>query len=231
VILLAADTSTIRGSIALKIQGGEPVERQLPKGRPHSETLLPAIESLLKDEGIGRHDVQTLMVGTGPGAFTGLRVGLATFKGWAFTADLPLIGVNSLDSIAFPFLVEGKRVLVTSDARKSEIYAALYGNLDDEGLPCLVRDIALLRPARLMSWLGDQPQAPSIALGNGLELVKEVLQDVEWIEPLTEVGRYPSAGSILRIGEILLSLGRTVTPADLVPFYVRPPDAVPAPRF
>lgn len=227
-ILLAADTSTVKGSIALKGPEGEPVARSLPEGRPHSETLLTTVAGLLGDSGIQREDVNALAVGTGPGAFTGLRVGLATFKGWAFTSGLSLAAVPSLDAVAWPYLVEGRDVLVASDARKGEIYTCLYAGIDDDGLPVMARETALIKPVGLQGWLGGTQRPNTVAVGTGLELVRDILEDVGGIEPLGDKDGYPDALNILAIGERLYDLGRTVSPSQLKPFYVRRPDAVPA---
>ncbi|UCF30664.1 MAG: tRNA (adenosine(37)-N6)-threonylcarbamoyltransferase complex dimerization subunit type 1 TsaB [bacterium] len=227
-IMVAADTSTPSPSVAFGRVPGESVGRSLDPGRPHSETLLPAIDGLLRDSGVGRESVQALAIGTGPGMFTGLRVGLATFQGWAYTAGLPIVPVPSLDALAWPYILEGRKTLVVSDARKGEIYAALYAGLGEDGLPLLQRAVALVRPAGLREWLGGTAVPGTVALGTGLDLAAPGLEGLGGIKPLPDACPYPMAVHVLDIAWRLLDLDRTVSPSELKPTYVRPPDAIPA---
>jgi len=226
-VLLAADTSTTRGSVALKVPDSKVMERDLPEGLPHSETLLPAIQELLAASGLGPKDVTALAVGVGPGAFTGLRVGLSTFKGLAFTSRLPLAPVPSLDAVAYPLLLEGRKALVAADARKGELYAACYSGITPEGLPARDCDVALITHHAFSQFCLRCPAGKRIVAGTGLAMIKGMVDSIPFLAPAGDDMAYPRASFVMEIGQKMLDLGRSVTPSELFPFYVRPPDATP----
>lgn len=228
-ILLAADTSSAAGSVALAANG-RVASRDLDPALTCSETLLPAVASLLEECGLGQDSVEALAVGTGPGAFTGLRVGLATFKGWASAAGLPIAPVPSLWAWALPVLKDGVRALVLNDARKGELYTAAYSGLDDHGLPTSEKDPALLKPSELTEWCRDLESGSYRSVGSAMPLVA----GIPGIPPPASDTAYspsvPLAVSVLEAGQVLLSQGKTVTPSQLLPFYLRSPDAIPPSR-
>ncbi len=223
-IILASDTSTSLGSVALRGPAGKVQREDLDSARPHSETLLPAVEKILARAGLNRKDIQAIAVGTGPGAFTGLRVGLATFKAWAAASGLPLIPVVSLDAVAWPLLREGIPAVVLADARKGEVYAAYYPSLEEENLPLRQGEVVLIPHDKVLNWVSSLNDPDARLVGTGLPLLaeKNLLGDFQ------NAGNDPGAPDaiwLLALAEILLSLGRTVDPSGLVPGYVRPPDA------
>jgi tRNA threonylcarbamoyladenosine biosynthesis protein TsaB len=223
-IILASDTSTSLGSVALRGPEAKVLREDLDSAKPHSETLLPAVERILVRAGVTRKDVQAIAVGTGPGAFTGLRVGLATFKAWATASGLPLIPVISMDAVALPVLKEGSSAVVLTDARKGEVYAAYYPSIENGALPLRQGDVMLIPHDRVSSWVSSLNDPGARLVGTGLSLLEEksLLSDFEKIGDGSEA---PDAVWILALAEIFFSLGRTVGPSGLVPCYVRPPDA------
>ncbi len=225
-ILLASDTSTAQGSVALRDQDGILHCEEFDGSRPHSETLLPAVERLLDRAGLTRRDVQALAVGAGPGAFTGLRVGLATFQGWAAAAGLPLVPVVSLDAVACRLLDEGYPAMVTADARKGEVYAAYYPRVDQKGLPHRQGPIELLKGSEVEAWMDSLADPGALLAGTAVRELRQRGFPERRVWNLEDPG-VPRAREILSLGEILLDLGRSVEPSGLVPVYVRPPDATP----
>lgn len=225
-IILASDTSTSMGSVALLGPEGKVLVEDLDRDRPHSETLLPCVEQILGRAGLTREDVQAIAVGTGPGAFTGLRVGLATFKAWAAASGLPLIPVVSLDAVALPFLEKGNSAAVLADARKGEVYAAYYPSLDERGLPRREGEVVLISQEQVPDWLSSLEDPDVYLAGTAIAFLAEK----GLLGEMGSVGHgngSPDAGFILSLAQKLLSLGLTVDPPGLVPMYVRPPDADP----
>lgn len=225
-IIVAADTSTQAGSVALKNRGGKILESALPHGRPHSETLLPAIEALLSEGGISRGDVTALAVAVGPGTFTGLRVGLATFKGWASASGLKLAPVPTPDAVAYPLLEESRNVLVCSDARKGEIYIALYRGLDSDGLPNRDGEVALIKPSLFPDFCRERRMGKVWVAGTGLHLVLKEMRGFVDMSPVEDSGARLTGSAILALGERIHELGGGIEPSRLTPYYVRPPDVV-----
>ncbi|MFN0062780.1 MAG: tRNA (adenosine(37)-N6)-threonylcarbamoyltransferase complex dimerization subunit type 1 TsaB [Myxococcaceae bacterium] len=124
-MILALDTSTSTLSLALVHEGR--VVREEAHGPPKRQSdLLPgAIDSLLESENTRLTALETIVVGLGPGSFTGLRLGLATAKGLAYAAEVPLVGASSLEALALEG-PEGRLLIAAAHARKGEVYAAAY---------------------------------------------------------------------------------------------------------
>lgn len=126
-LTLSIETSDYMGGVAL-VRDGRPVaEVGLASKETHSRRLMVVIKWLMQRLGADWSDLDILAVGLGPGSFTGLRIGLATAKGLAFALGLPLIGVPTLDALASHVIAcKGDLVCPVLDARKSEVYTALY---------------------------------------------------------------------------------------------------------
>jgi len=130
-LILGIDTATSRGSVALV----DSESGIVPKGEvsislsaAHSERLIPYIDFLLSESSLSYGDIDLIAISIGPGSFTGLRVGLATAKGLAFSLKKPLIAVNSLMARAFPFMPLFDRVGAYLDAKRGEVFAAIFEN-------------------------------------------------------------------------------------------------------
>jgi len=227
VIIIAADTSTTKGSVAVTGADGEVHTLQLDPGTPHSQTLLPGIESILAASGLARGKVDIIAVGIGPGAFTGLRVGLATLKGWSAAAGIPMVPVISLDAVALPVLGGGVPVMVVMDARKGELYTAVYPSFDEDGMPVRPGNIELLSTDEAAGKVAQCLTSGEICLaGTGVPyLLEKGLDRSLSVEDGGE--RVPLASDILAIASVKARLGMTVDATAIIPSYVRPPDAKP----
>ena len=136
---LALETATNAASVA--IWNGEKIfSAHCDPNQPHSATFLPAVENLLTESKITRAEINAIAVDIGPGAFTGLRHGVATAQAFALALDLPIFGVSSLKTLAFSVLEksENAQILATLDARMNEIYCAVFHeNLQEISAPFL----------------------------------------------------------------------------------------------
>ena len=180
-------------------------ERVTIDGRAHGELLAPAIAAVLAEVGKAPADLAALVAGVGPGPFTGLRVGLMTAAAMADVLTIPAYGVCSLDGIGG---ATTGRVLVATDARRREVYWAVY----DGGHR--ITEPSVSKPAEL-----DLPEGIEVAAGDGAHLYADVLG-----LPLLATPRYPSAATLA-----MAAAGRIVAgaPGDpLTPLYLRRPDAV-----
>ncbi len=121
--LLVLDTSTEWCSAALWLDGELRAQRVLSEQR-HSSLLLPMVDALLHEAGLRLRQLDGLAYGAGPGSFTGLRIACAVTQGLAFGADLPVVGVSTLQSLAVQ--TGARRVLTVLDARMAEVYWAAY---------------------------------------------------------------------------------------------------------
>lgn len=133
--ILALDTTAKTASVALaevKKDAPELIAEYSMKTSGHSTTLLPMIESILKNTGNTAADIGLYAVSTGPGSFTGIRIGVSTVKGMAFVHDTPCVGVSSLDALAMGFGAIRGIIVPAVDARRNTAYSAIYTS-DGEG--------------------------------------------------------------------------------------------------
>jgi len=125
-LILSSDTSTAYYSVALTRDRHVLAEVSVEGGRKHSERLLETVDWLLRETGRELSDVDMLAVAHGPGSFTGLRVGVAAWKGLALGAGLPLVGVSTLDAMSrMPEMHDGWACPML-DAKMQEVYGAVY---------------------------------------------------------------------------------------------------------
>jgi tRNA threonylcarbamoyladenosine biosynthesis protein TsaB len=218
--LLAVESATLSGGAAL-LDGDRLLgEVTLNIAITHSERLLSAVDRLLSDCGMTPAELEGLAVSVGPGSFTGLRVGLATVKGLAMALDLPVAAVPTLDALAARLPFADAPVCPILDARKGEVYLALYrwrgDHMTREG------EYLALPPERASAEL----TGPVILLGDGVEACRPWLGrlgDLARLAPAAQ--RLPSAATVAEIGHVLLSAGRGVDAEAVAPLYLRPSEA------
>jgi tRNA threonylcarbamoyl adenosine modification protein YeaZ len=210
--LLAMDTATSAISVALVRPGAEPVSRSLIDPRGHTEHLAPLIASVLREAGVAPEELTDLAVGTGPGPFTGLRVGLVTARTMGFALGIPVHGVCSLDVLArMAALRFDGELLVATDARRKEVYWARYAAAG--GQVRRLSEPAVERPAHLPEELRALPTA-----GRG---------------PLLFPGLFPSStGDVVDVDAAVLAalaLEQLASGLELPveALYLRRPDAQP----
>ncbi len=140
---LGLDTSGPHLALAVADDAGHPIARRTDDvGRGHAERIVPTLEALLADAGAERRDLAAVTVGVGPGSYTGLRVGVATARGLALGLGVPLGGASSLAPVAWAALAPGETGVVVRDARRGNVYAALFERTPDgliEHLPARKR--------------------------------------------------------------------------------------------
>ncbi|MDI6745331.1 MAG: tRNA (adenosine(37)-N6)-threonylcarbamoyltransferase complex dimerization subunit type 1 TsaB [Thermodesulfovibrionales bacterium] len=132
--ILAIDTSTMLGGIAIMDESLLIAESRLNVKSTHSERLMTEIEHCLKQSGIKISDIDVFAVATGPGSFTGLRIGLITVKGFSYATGQQIVSVPTLEALVWNFPYSKYPVCTMLDARKKEVYTALF-KWEEEGNP------------------------------------------------------------------------------------------------
>jgi tRNA threonylcarbamoyladenosine biosynthesis protein TsaB len=223
--LLAIDTATRQATVALGTPDGRLVAgHDWPVGHTHAETLLPALRELLAGAALEPADLAGIVAGTGPGGFTGLRVGLATAKTLAHGLGIPIAGIATTDALAAAALAgQGGDALVLLPAGPSDRYLALV-RVARDGTARAIEPPRLLAPA-------DVGQAVADATAAGAHLVPVDLADGHAVAPDAAIGRAALAGlgaALLRLGARALASGRREPADQLVPTYVTLPRGVAA---
>ena len=214
-LILAFESSAKAASVALCRDGHLISQYSQCSGLTHSRTLLPMAEDMLKNAELSLDKVDLFAVAHGPGSFTGIRIGVSTVKGLAWAADKPCVGVSTLEAMAWHGLAAGGLVCPVMDARRSQVYNALFQV--ENGKPvrlCEDRPIALSQLAEELQALN----APVFLVGDGAELAEKYLR--EQAIPCTvapENLRWQSAW-----GVAMAAMDKTPGNADaLLPVYLR----------
>lgn len=232
-LILALDTTTRAGSVAvtrnddvLSLVDGDGT-------RTHGERLPGELDRALTEAGIHRSDLGLLVVASGPGAFTGLRIGLAAMQGLAMVLRVPVVGVSALDALAstvWPSLGVGDTALYTwMDAARGEVFAGGYRWSNPSPDPPFAwdpsGDPSVAPPAAILSALDRSRAASTVFVGDG---ATRYHGDIEtWSEGRSRVCKTPRAlaPALAHIGRRRAAQGVAGPPHALQPLYVRRPDA------
>lgn len=171
-LILAFESSAKPASAALVRDGRLLAQSMQCSALTHSRTLLPMAEDMLKNTGLSLGDVDLIAVAQGPGSFTGVRIGVSTVKGLCWGADKPCVGVSTLEAMAWHGLAAGGVVCPVMDARRAQVYNALFRIEDGKPVRlCPDRAISLGELAEELRALGESV----FLVGDGAALTKEFL--------------------------------------------------------
>lgn len=235
--ILGLDSSGLVAGVAVVEDGVLLAEYNVNYKKTHSQTLLPMLDELKNMLELEPDTIDAIAVASGPGSFTGLRIGSATAKGLGLALDKPLVEVPTLEGLAYNLCGAGDFVCPLIDARRNQVYAGIYEFVrQEEGEAwagaCGYRlEIAEHQTAADISMIIDrinqlgagQPGRGVIFLGDGVPVYRETLREQVKI-PLSFAPACSSrqrAGSIAALGEVYFRRGRTVSPAEHRPEYLR----------
>ncbi|MFG1897182.1 tRNA (adenosine(37)-N6)-threonylcarbamoyltransferase complex dimerization subunit type 1 TsaB [Micromonospora zamorensis] len=216
-LVLVVDSSTPAVTAALvEVSADDVVSRAhrcTVDARAHGELLAPQVDAVLADADARPRDLSAIVAGLGPGPFTGLRVGLVTAATMGQVLGIPTYGVCSLDAIGYP-AASGEPVLAASDARRKELYWAVYDGAGQRivGPEVSTPSVAAVRAREL---------GATIAVGDGAHRYAEILDLPVRVEP-----RYPDATVLALLAAERIRAG--ASSERLTPLYLRRPDAVAA---
>lgn len=219
--ILSLDSSAVVASVALCEDDRLLAEYTLNNGNTHSETLLPMVESVLRLYGITPSQIDLFAVSSGPGSFTGVRIGAATLKGLAFGSEIPCVGVSTLEAIANNLTVVPGLICSVMNARRSQVYTALFRS-DGKNLERLMPDSALSIADldELLAGYGE----PVCFCGDGYDVSLAGLKKTV-ATPVPERLRHQSAYSVAQVARRMYESGETTTDAGLTVTYLRPSQA------
>lgn len=219
--ILAVDSSAIVASAALCEDGKLLAEYTVNNKNTHSETLLPMIESLLSFFSLGVENIDLFAVSSGPGSFTGVRIGAATIKGLAFASGKRCVGVSTLEALAYNLRFDKGLICPVMNARRSQVYTALFRS-DGETVTRLMPDdaLAISELDAILAQYGEE-----VALvGDGYEITERGFTHTP-LRYVPERLRHQSAFSVAEVALLKHNEGNSHSDAELCVDYLRPSQA------
>ncbi len=219
--ILALETSATVASVALCSDGRLLAEYTLNNGNTHSQTLLPMVEALLSDFSLSVKDIDLFAVSSGPGSFTGVRIGAATLKGLAFGTNAPCVGVSTLEALAENAVIHKGLICPVMNARRSQVYTALFSS-DGEQLTRLMPDsaLAISELDEILCKYGDSV----MFVGDGYDItVSNLIKTASVHTP--ERLRHQSAFSVATVAFREFCAQRHSSDKDIKVNYLRPSQA------
>jgi tRNA threonylcarbamoyladenosine biosynthesis protein TsaB len=224
VFVLGVDTATAVTSVAVGNEAGNRASVAVRHERAHAELLAPSVRWVLDHAGVEPSSLAGIAVGTGPGLFTGLRVGVASAKALAQAWKLPMVAVPSLDLVAFAHRHASKTICATIDARRGELFAALYRHAP-RGIQRTTR-YAVMRPDRLAAEL--EARREDVLLCGEAVLLYGPMFERFCQEAGGSAQATPSAESLVELALPRFHREQTSRPLDVTPMYLRRPDVDPS---
>jgi len=222
--VLAVDTSSMVAAAAVREDGKLLGEYILNSGHTHLEKLMPMIMDLMSGIGLTPPEIDLFAVSSGPGSFTGLRIGITTIKAMAYSLKKPVAAVPTLDALAYNLPPDGKLVCPMMDARNMQVYTAIYSW--DKGELKRKSDYMATLLTELVDKILESGQE-CIFLGDGClvhkDFLMDKLKDKAFFAPDNLL--LQRASSVAELGLIMYRKGEWVDAFNLVPFYLRKPQA------
>ena len=219
--ILAIETSTMLGGVAIADGNGLIAEVRMNVKTTHSERMMAAVDYALKQSDMTIDDIDVFSVASGPGSFTGLRIGLSTAKGLCYATGRPLVLVPTLRAFAWNFPFCAYPVCVMLDARKGEVYAAVF-RWENDGFETVVPEVSV-RPEDLLKG----GEGPVLLAGEGLlryrERIISAMGERARIAP--PQGMVPSPSNVALVGLQKALRSEFTAPDAAEPLYIRRAEA------
>ncbi|MCX5717156.1 MAG: tRNA (adenosine(37)-N6)-threonylcarbamoyltransferase complex dimerization subunit type 1 TsaB [Nitrospirae bacterium] len=225
-IILAIDTSTMLGGIAIMDESLLIAESRLNVRSTHSERLMTEIEHCLKQSGIKISDIDVFAVAAGPGSFTGLRIGLSTVKGFSYATGKPIVSVPTLEALAWNFPCSKYPVCTMLDARKKEVYAALF-KWEEENFTRLINEISAKPEEFACDALRVTHDDKFIFAGEGAALYRDKITEAMGEKAIfaSPEKTVPSPANVAVLGLKKAKAGEFSESISLIPMYIRKSEA------
>jgi tRNA threonylcarbamoyladenosine biosynthesis protein TsaB len=220
-LILGIESATARVGCAIGSLEGVLASAHSSRGRRHAEALAPQIKFIAEQAGVSLRELDAVAVDVGPGLYTGLRVGVTTALSIATTLRVPMIGVTSLDLLAFPAALTDRKIVAVVDARRAEVFHASYQ--PGPGGVQRISEPAVARPGDLVAAI-EADGEPVLVVGDGAAAHVEVFRGAH-VEVADESFAHPSAGSLVALASARAQREEFVPPDEIEPLYLRRPDA------
>jgi len=223
-IILGIDTATDRLSAAL-ITDDNVYARHKDSRTSHCELLTGFIGELATDAGIKISDIEGVGISTGPGSFTGLRIGIATAMGFTYGLGIEAVGINTIMGMAWNVPDNGQLLCPVIDAKRGEVYTGMYRFISQGQVPEEIMPPTAMPLAKLTETVASQNEAVHFT-GPGSITLRESIESLLPSAAFVETDKAKSSAlSIAQIASILFARGDSVNPASISPIYLRRSDA------
>ena len=192
------------------------------KGRQHAESLAPQMDFVRRQAGVEFSELGVVAVDIGPGLYTGLRVGISSATTIAHALGIPMIGISSLDLLAFPARWTSRLIVTALDARRGELFTALFRKVP--GGIQRIRDPQVDTPQELLAELMTIEE-PALLVGDGALRYQEIFSSIRRVEMAEQGLANPSARSLVQLAHAQALREEFVPSWDIKPIYLRQPDA------
>lgn len=219
-LILGIETATQQVGVAIGGHEGVIATFEVARGRRHAEILTPAIEFVCAQADVDIGEIGCVAVDVGPGLFTGMRVGIAAAKALALALRIPVIGISSLDLLAFPCRHTDRVIVPVIDARKGEVFWSMYRQV-----PGGVQQVAPPTVGPVDDLVADllARSQEALCVGDGAARYGEEIVEGYRCEISAPV--HPSAGALVQLAHARALREEWVRPDEIEPVYLRAPDA------
>ena len=221
-LILGISTSTKQVGAAIGGHEGVLASSHSARGKRHAENLAPAIDFVRRQARVELDEIGAVAVDIGPGLFTGLRVGIAAAKATAHALRVPMIGISSLDLLAWSVRHTAREIVAVLDARRGEVFTARYRPTPG-GVQRLAEPI-VCSPDEMRAEL-QAADHDYLVVGDGGLRYGEFLDDLVSVEVAEQHLGYPNAACLVQLAHAKALREDFVQPWQLEPLYLRPPDA------
>ncbi len=218
-LVLGIETSTPQASVAIGSEQGLVASALVSRGASYNEFLLPAVHFCLDQAGIGYRNIGAVAVDVGPGLFAGMRVGVATAKALAQALSVPIIGITSLDLLAYDVRYASKTICAVLDARRKEVFCAFYRS--SPGGVQRMSEYRVEKPGQHAIGIASRPEEV-LMVGSGALLYREAFEELGTVVEIGGMGHaFPAAGALVELSLPRLFREDFDSPDSLVPLYLR----------
>jgi tRNA threonylcarbamoyladenosine biosynthesis protein TsaB len=222
VIILGIETATQQVGCAIGGQEGVLASFGVARGPHHAETLVPSIKFLFEQARMELDEVKCVAVDVGPGLFTGLRVGVATAKAMAMALRVPMIGLSSLDLLAYSVRHTDRTIVPVIDGKRNEVFWARYRHVAG-GIQRL-SDYEVSRPEDVVAEL-NAAKEESLLVGDGVRRYASAFEGEELLQLEMISNAHPSAKALVELAQPRALREEFVQPSELEVLYLRKSDA------
>lgn len=218
--ILGIDSSGLVATVALMVDNVLVGEYTIHNKKTHSQTLLPMIDAMLKMAEVDVEKIDAIAVASGPGSFTGLRIGASTAKGMAGALNIPIIAISTLQGLAYNMTGSDKLVCPLMDARRNQAYYGIYRFGGDVPEKCVEDSAAAIE--EIVDKLNKMGK-PVIFLGDGVCVFREYIENNAKFDFsfATDDKMYQRASSIVALADVFFSEGKQMCAKDFAPTYLR----------